>query len=69
MPGRDRHRAVGARDALGGLGIGPRDLATVVVTHTHLDHAGGAGDIAAMFPAAEIVVHQRGARRLATPAG
>ena len=55
------------RDALGGLGIGPGDLATVVVTHIHLDHAGGAGDIAAMFPAAEIVVHQRGARHLADP--
>jgi len=38
-----------------------------VVTHIHLDHAGGAGDIAAMYPAAEIVVHQRGARHLADP--
>ena len=55
------------RDALAGLGIGPGDLATVVVTHIHLDHAGGAGDIAAMFPAAQIVVHQRGARHLADP--
>ena len=56
------------RDALAGLGIGPRDLATVVVTHIHLDHAGGAGDIATMFPEAEIVVHERGARHLADPA-
>jgi glyoxylase-like metal-dependent hydrolase (beta-lactamase superfamily II) len=55
------------RDALASLGIGPGDLATVVVTHIHLDHAGGAGDIAAMFPAARIVVHQRGARHLADP--
>ena len=55
------------RDALAQLGIGPGDLATVVVTHIHLDHAGGAGDIAAMFPAAQIVVHQRGARHLADP--
>ena len=55
------------RDALTQLGIGPGDLATVVVTHIHLDHAGGAGDIAAMFPAAQIVVHQRGARHLADP--
>jgi glyoxylase-like metal-dependent hydrolase (beta-lactamase superfamily II) len=55
------------RDALTRLGIGAEDLATVVVTHIHLDHAGGAGDIAAMFPAAQIVVHQRGARHLADP--
>jgi glyoxylase-like metal-dependent hydrolase (beta-lactamase superfamily II) len=55
------------RDALAQLGIGPGDLATVVVTHIHLDHAGGAGDIAAMYPAADIVVHQRGARHLADP--
>ncbi len=56
------------RDALAGLGVGPTDLGTVVVTHIHLDHAGGAGDIARMFPAAQVVVHERGARHLADPA-
>jgi glyoxylase-like metal-dependent hydrolase (beta-lactamase superfamily II) len=55
------------RDALARLGVGPSDLATVVVTHIHLDHAGGAGDIARMFPAAQVVVHERGARHLADP--
>ena len=55
------------RDALARLGIGPGDLATVVVTHIHLDHAGGAGDIAGMFPTVRVVVHQRGARHLADP--
>jgi glyoxylase-like metal-dependent hydrolase (beta-lactamase superfamily II) len=54
--------------ALAGLGVGPGDLATVVVTHIHLDHAGGVGDIAAMYPGAQVVVHERGARHLADPA-
>jgi len=53
--------------ALAALGVGPGDLATVVVTHIHLDHAGGTGDIAQMFPEAEVVVHELGARHLADP--
>jgi glyoxylase-like metal-dependent hydrolase (beta-lactamase superfamily II) len=55
------------RDALAVLGVGPADLATIVVTHIHLDHAGGTGDMAEMFPAAEVVVHELGARHLADP--
>ncbi|HEX4790570.1 MAG TPA: MBL fold metallo-hydrolase [Actinospica sp.] len=54
-------------DALASLGVGPTDLATIVVTHIHLDHAGGVGDLAAAFPNARIVVQQSGARHLADP--
>jgi len=49
------------------LGCGPQDLATIVVTHIHLDHAGGVGDLANEYPNARIVVHERGARHLVDP--
>ena len=49
------------------LGIGPLDLAHVVVTHIHLDHAGGVGVLAERYPSATIHVHERGAPHLADP--
>jgi glyoxylase-like metal-dependent hydrolase (beta-lactamase superfamily II) len=54
-------------EALAGLGLGPDDLAGVVVTHIHLDHAGGVGDVAGAFPRATVYVHEKGARHLADP--
>jgi glyoxylase-like metal-dependent hydrolase (beta-lactamase superfamily II) len=55
------------REGLRALGIGPQDLAHVVVTHIHLDHAGGAGALAPHFPSATVWVHERGAPHLADP--
>src|SRR4030081_3512254 len=54
-------------DALAGAGVGPHDLAAVAVTHIHLDHAGGVGDVARAFPNASVHVHPKGARHLADP--
>lgn len=54
-------------EALSSLGIGSEDLAHIVVTHIHLDHAGGVGRIAARFPRATVWVHERGAPHLADP--
>lgn len=53
--------------ALDDMGIAAHQLAGVAVTHIHLDHAGGVGDVAAAFPGATIYVHEKGARHLADP--
>jgi glyoxylase-like metal-dependent hydrolase (beta-lactamase superfamily II) len=52
---------------LGELGVSPGELAGVAVTHIHLDHAGGVGDVASAFPDATVYVHEKGARHLADP--
>lgn len=54
--------------ALRHLGLGADDLAYLVLSHVHLDHAGGAGDVAAAFPRATVVVSEIGARHLVDPA-
>src|SRR5688500_13295393 len=53
--------------ALGALNVAATDLAGVAVTHIHLDHAGGVGDVARAFPNATGYVHEKGARHLADP--
>ena len=50
------------------LGLQPDDLAHIVVTHIHLDHAGGVGHLAERFDKATVWVHERGAPHLADPA-
>ncbi|MCL6627679.1 MAG: MBL fold metallo-hydrolase [Alicyclobacillus shizuokensis] len=49
------------------LGVRPDHVAYVIVTHVHLDHAGGAGRTMAKAANAKLVVHPRGARRMAEP--
>ena len=54
-------------DGLRELGMDAGDLAYLVLSHIHLDHAGGAGDIAKAFPSATVVVSEIGARHLVDP--
>lgn len=54
--------------ALARLGLGAAAVDYVILTHIHLDHAGGAGSMMAAFPNAKLVVHPRGARHMAEPA-
>jgi glyoxylase-like metal-dependent hydrolase (beta-lactamase superfamily II) len=63
-PGADLSLVVGGLDS---LGVGSGDLAHVIVTHVHLDHAGAAGALAARFPGATVWAHERGAPHLADP--
>ncbi len=53
--------------ALDDHGVAAGELAGVAVTHIHLDHAGGVGDVAEAFPAATVYVHEKGARHLIDP--
>ncbi|PTQ76318.1 glyoxylase-like metal-dependent hydrolase (beta-lactamase superfamily II) [Nitrosomonas oligotropha] len=49
-------------------GIAIEDVAYVILTHIHLDHAGGASECMRLFPNAKLVVHPRGASHMANPA-
>lgn len=43
------------------------ELDTILLTHIHIDHAGGAGDLIQAFPDARIVVHPDGIPHLIDP--
>ncbi len=53
--------------ALEGRGLAPADVDHVILTHVHLDHAGGAGELLRHLPTATLVVHPRGARHMVDP--
>lgn len=53
--------------ALKRLGLAPGAVDYVILTHIHLDHAGGAGSMMRAFPNARLVVHPRGARHMVEP--
>ena len=54
--------------ALHGAGLAPEQVDWLILTHVHLDHAGGAGQLMAHLPHARLLVHPRGARHMADPA-
>lgn len=49
------------------LGVRPEDLDYIIATHIHLDHSGGAGFLLRSMLQAQVIVHQRGTRHLASP--
>ena len=54
-------------EALAAIGLSAESVDYVLLTHIHLDHAGGAGAFMQAFPNARLVVHPRGARHMAEP--
>jgi glyoxylase-like metal-dependent hydrolase (beta-lactamase superfamily II) len=63
-PGADGPVVLAALDA---LGIGAPELAHIVVTHIHMDHAGGAGALLRRYPNATLWVHERGVQHVVDP--
>lgn len=61
------HAAPRILAALAERGIAPEQVDYVVLTHVHLDHAGGAGTLMARCPNARLTVHPRGARHMIDP--
>ena len=53
--------------ALAAKGVPPQAVDYVILTHIHLDHAGGAGQLLARCPNARLTVHPRGARHMIDP--
>ncbi|MEO7725990.1 MAG: MBL fold metallo-hydrolase [Burkholderiales bacterium] len=54
--------------ALRAKGVAPAQVDYVILTHIHLDHAGGAGLLMSHLPNAMLTVHPYGARHMIDPA-
>ncbi|MEC5397887.1 MBL fold metallo-hydrolase [Uliginosibacterium sp. H1] len=53
--------------ALAELGLAAEAVDWILLTHVHLDHAGGAGALMQALPNARLAVHPRGARHMIDP--
>lgn len=53
--------------AVDAAGLQRSDVDWVIVTHVHLDHAGGAGALMQALPGAKLLAHPRGARHMIEP--
>jgi glyoxylase-like metal-dependent hydrolase (beta-lactamase superfamily II) len=62
-----QHSAPRVMHALTELGLSPAAVDYVVLTHIHLDHAGGAGRLMQLCPHAQLTVHPRGAPHMTDP--
>lgn len=54
-------------EAMRRKGLAPEQVDYVILTHVHLDHAGGAGQFMRKFPNAVLTVHPLGVRHMIDP--
>ncbi|MFC1906915.1 MBL fold metallo-hydrolase [Chloroflexota bacterium] len=47
--------------------LGMRELEYIIPTHIHLDHAGGMGSLAQLFPQAKVLLHPKAVRHVVDP--
>ena len=57
----------GIIEAIESLNMSLDDVAYVIPTHIHLDHAGGAGALMQACPHAKLIIHPRGAAHMINP--
>ncbi|PLX62019.1 MAG: MBL fold metallo-hydrolase [Sedimenticola selenatireducens] len=61
------HVAPAVMELLDLRGIRPEQVKYVIPTHVHLDHAGGTGQLMALLPNAQMIIHPMGARHMNHP--
>jgi glyoxylase-like metal-dependent hydrolase (beta-lactamase superfamily II) len=54
-------------EAVAEIGLEEADIKRAIVTHVHLDHAGGTGWLVNRLPELQVYVHERGLRHLHDP--
>ncbi|MFX1410367.1 MAG: MBL fold metallo-hydrolase [Promethearchaeota archaeon] len=55
------------KDKLESIGITKENLNYILLTHIHIDHAGGTGKLLTFFPEANVICHPRGIKHLINP--
>ena len=63
----NQYSATNVQKALEMDGLNFSDVAYIIPTHVHLDHAGGAGELMNRCQNAQLIVHPRGARHMINP--
>ncbi len=55
------------KEKLESIGVTKENLNYILLTHIHIDHAGGTGKLLSFFPRAQVICHRRGMKHLINP--